>query len=391
MAKTNARLWAGVILGLLVVVAILVGTKAGQIGKMIAAGKSFAPPPEAVTASKAETTPWQAARTATATLVAVRGVTLGAELPGLVREISFESGSAVTRGQTLVRLDTSAEAAQLEAAKAQAALAELSLKRARELRAGGSNTPADLDAAEASARAAAAQVAALEATIAKKTIRAPFDGRISIRQVELGQVLPAGAPIASLQSVTPIHADFWLPQQALAEIAAGQKVHVHSDVFPGVTWEGSITTVNPEVDPATRNVRVRATVANADGRLRPGMFANVEVLSGSPKDILVVPATSVLYAPFGDSVYVLEKPPADPAAPAPAAKDAGPAKPSLVARQRFVRLGERRGDFVAVLEGLKPGEEIVSTGAFKLRNGAAVVVGESVTPAAQLAPRPSNK
>jgi len=376
--KTNARLWAGVILGLLAVVGVLVGTKAGQIGKMIGAGKSFKPPPEAVTAAKVEASPWQGARTATATLVAVRGVTLGAELPGLVREITFESGSAVKKGQALVRLDTSAEAAQLEAARAQAVLAGLSLKRAKELREGGSNTPADLDTAEATATAANAQVAALEATIAKKTIRAPFDGRISIRQVELGQVLPAGAPIASLQSVSPIHAEFWLPQQALADIAVGQKVHVHSDVFPGATWEGEITTVNPEVDAATRNVRMRATVENADGRLRPGMFATVEVLEGAPQATLVVPATSVLYAPFGDSVYVLEKP-----------AEAG--GEGLVARQRFVRLGERRGDFVAVLSGLKDGEQIVSTGAFKLRNGAAVVLGDVVTPEAQLAPKPSDK
>jgi len=376
--KTNARLWAGVILGLLAVVVVLVGTKAGQIGKMIGAGKSFSPPPETVTAAKVEASPWQGARTATGTLVAVRAVTLGAELPGLVREISFESGSTVKKGQPLVRLDTSAEAAQLEAARAQAVLAGLSLKRAKELREGGSNTPADLDAAEATAKAAEAQVAALEATIAKKTIRAPFDGRISIREVELGQVLPAGASIASLQSVSPIHAEFWLPQQALAGLAVGQKVHVHSDVFPGATWEGAITTVNPEVDVATRNVRVRATVENLDGRLRPGMFASVEVLEGAPKDTLMVPATSVLYAPFGDSVYVLEK-----------KGEAG--KEALTARQRFVRLGERRGDFVAVLDGLKAGEEIVSTGAFKLRNGAAVVVGESVTPDAELAPSPADK
>lgn len=376
--KTNARLWAGVILGLLAVVGVLVGTKAGQIGKMIGAGKSFSPPPESVTSAKVEASPWQGARAATATLVAVRGVTLGAELPGLVREITFESGSAVKKGQALVRLDTSAEAAQLEAARAQAVLAGLSLKRAKELREGGSNTPADLDAAEATATAANAQVAALEATIAKKTIRAPFDGRISIRQVELGQVLPAGAPIASLQSVSPIHAEFWLPQQALADLAAGQKVHVHSDVFPGATWEGEITTVNPEVDPATRNVRVRATVDNPDGRLKPGMFASVEVLAGAPRETLVVPATSVLYAPFGDSVYVLEKKVED-------------GKEKLLARQRFVRLGERRGDFVAVVSGLAAGEQIVSTGAFKLRNGAAVVLNDALAPDAQLAPRPVDK
>jgi membrane fusion protein (multidrug efflux system) len=376
--KTNARLWAGVILGLVVVLVVLVGTKAGQIGKMIGAGKSFAPPPETVTSAEVKAESWEAARTATATLVAERGVTLGAELPGLVREITFESGSVVHKGAPLVRLDTSAEVAQLEAARADATLARLDLDRARELRAGGSSTPAALDAAEARSKGAEAQVAALAAIIAKKTIRAPFDGRISIRQVELGQVLAAGAPIASLQTVTPIHAEFWLPQQVLADVKVGQKVHVHSDVFPDATWEGAITTVNPEVDVATRNVRMRATVKNEDGRLKPGMFAKVEVMSGAPKETLVVPATSVLYAPFGDSVYVLEK-----------KEENG--KSGLFARQRFVRLGERRGDVVAVVSGVNAGETLVSAGAFKLRNGAAVVIGEAPAPEGAPAPTPAGK
>ncbi len=376
--KTNARLWAAALLGLLVVVVVLVGTKAGQIGKMIGAGKSFTPPPESVTSAPVNAISWEATRSATATLVAVRGVTLASELPGLVREITFESGAAVRQGQALVRLDTSTEAAQLEGARADAALARLNLDRARELRAGGSNSPADLDAADARAKAAHSQVAALEATIAKKTIRAPFDGRISIRQVELGQVLPAGATIASLQSVTPIHAEFWLPQQALAEVAVGQKVRVVSDVFPGATWDGAITTVNPEVDVNTRNVRVRATLENPDGRLRPGMFARVEILSGAPRSTVVVPATSVLYAPFGDSVYVLEK-----------KTEAG--QETLRARQRFVRLGERRGDFVAVVSGLEAGETVVSSGAFKLRNGAAVVLNDALAPTAQDAPKPVDR
>jgi membrane fusion protein (multidrug efflux system) len=376
--KTHARLWAAVILGLLVVLVVLVGTKGAQIGKMIGAGKSFSPPPESVTSAKVSLQKWQGATSAVGTLVAVRGVTLGAELPGLVREITFESGATVRTGTPLVRLDTSAEEAQLAAARAEAALAKVTLDRVLEVRQAGSGTQAEQDAAEARAKAAAAQVAAVQATIAKKTIRAPFDGRISIRQVELGQILAAGAPIASLQSVTPIHAEFWLPQQALAGLAVGQKVHVHSDVFPGDTWEGQVTTVNPEVDPGTRNVRVRATVDNPDGRLRPGMFASVEVLSGEPKDTLVVPATSVLYAPFGDSVYVLEP-------------EAAGEKKGLFARQRFVRLGERRGDYVAVVSGLSANETIVSSGAFKLRNGAAVVVNDALAPRAELEPKPADR
>lgn len=376
--KSNARLWAIVVLGLLVVVVGLVGTRVTQIVAMISAGKAMKPPPESVAAAKVAAQPWQGSTSAVGTLVAVRGVTLGSELPGLVREITFESGSSVRKGAALVQLDTSAEEAQLAAAKADARLARVTLDRTREIRKEGSGTQAEMDAAQARADAAAAQVAALEAVIAKKTIRAPFDGRISIRQVELGQVLPAGSPIASLQSVTPIHAEFWLPQQAIAELRVGQKVEVRSDVFPGDVWKGELTTVNPEIDAATRNVRVRATLENPDGRLRPGMFANVQVLTGEPRDTIVIPSTSVLYAPFGDSVYVIEEKDED-------------GKKDLVARQRFVRLGERRGDFVAVSSGLKAGESIVSAGAFKLRNGMAVALATDAAPAPDIAPTPANK
>lgn len=374
---TKKKIWIGAVLCIVVLVAALAGVKAMQIGSMIKAGKAFVPPPEAVTSARVEASQWEASRSAIGTLVAVRGVTLGSELPGLVREITFESGSSVRKGQVLVRLDISAEEAQLSAAEADASLAKLNLERARTLRQGEANTQADLDAAQARARQTQATVANLEAVIAKKTIKAPFDGRISIRQVELGQVLQAGTPIASLQSVSPIHADFYLPQQALAEVKAGQRTRLRTDAFPGASWEGEVTVVNPEVDVATRNVRIRATFANGDGRLRPGMFANVEVLSREKRPALVIPATSVLFAPYGDSVFVIEE------------KKDDSGKASTVARQKFVRLGERRGDFVAVAEGLAAGETIVSSGAFKLRNGMAVVVNNALAPDAKLAPKPA--
>jgi membrane fusion protein (multidrug efflux system) len=373
---TKKKLWIGAVLGIVVLVAALAGVKAAQIGSMIKAGKSFVPPPESVTSAKVEASQWEASRSAIGTLVAVRGVTLGSELPGLLREITFESGSYVKKGQVLVKLDTSAEEAQLSASEADASLAKLNLDRAKSLREGGANTQADLDAATARAKQTQATVANLEAVIAKKTIRAPFDGRISIRQVELGQVLQAGTPIASLQSVSPIHADFYLPQQALAEVKAGQRARLRTDAFPGGSWEGEVTVVNPEVDVATRNVRFRATFTNGDGRLRPGMFANVEVLSPEKRPALLIPATSVLFAPYGDSVFVIEE------------KKDESGKTSAVARQKFVRLGERRGDFVAVAAGLSAGETIVSSGAFKLRNGMAVVVNNALAPDAKLAPRP---
>jgi membrane fusion protein (multidrug efflux system) len=373
------RQWIVFALGLVAVLAVLVGVKAGQIVTMVKAGESMVPPPEAVTSAKVEEAQWEATRSATASLIALQGVTLAAELPGTVRDISFEAGEDVRRGDVLVRLDTSAEEAQLAAAQADASLARVNLERARRLRQGEANSQADLDAAEARAKQADATVRNLQATIAKKTIRAPFDGRIGIRQVELGQVVSQGTPIASLQSVTPMRADFWLPQQALAEVRIGQRARLRTDTFPGASWDGEITTVNPEVDPATRNVRVRATFPNGDGRLRPGMFANVEVLSGDVRQVVTVPASAVLFAPYGDSVFAIEQG-KDPAG-----------NTTTVARQKFVRTGERRGDLVAVLEGLKPGETVVSTGAFKLRNGAAVTVNDALAPKAELAPTPTEQ
>lgn len=374
--RTNLRLWLGVVGGLVAVILLLGGIKAGQIVTMVRAGESFAPPPEAVTSAKVESVQWEQARSAMASLVAMRGVTLTAELPGAVREITFESGSSVRKGQVLVKLDTSTEEAQLQSALAEAALVKVNLERARTLRREESTAQADLDTAEARAKQAEAAVAALRATIAKKTIRAPFDGRISIRQVELGQVLAPGTPIASLQSVTPIYADLWLPQQAIANVRAGQKARLQTDTFPGQTWEGKVETINPEIDPATRNVKVRTTFPNTDGRLRPGMFAKVDVVAPEKRPAIVVPATSVLYAPYGDSVFVIEAPKAQGAPP--------------LARQKFVRLGERRGDFVAVVSGLSPGETVVSSGAFKLRNGMPVAVNNALAPSADEMPKPAD-
>jgi membrane fusion protein (multidrug efflux system) len=375
--KSNKRQWFVVVAGLVAVVVVLVGAKAGQIVAMVRAGESFAPPPEAVTSAQVEVTEWEPTTPAIGSLVAVRGVVLAAELPGTVREIAFESGAFVKRGALLVRFDTSAEEAQLAAAEASASLARLGLERARKLRQGEANAQADLDAADARAKEADATVANLRAVIAKKTLRAPFDGRIAIRQVELGQVVSPGSPIASLQSVSPIHADFWLPQQALARLQPGQPARVRTDTFPGEEWDGEITTVNPEVDPSTRNVRVRATLENRDGRLRPGMFVNVEIRSPEKRSVLTIPATAVIFAPYGDSVFAIEE------------KKDETGRTSAVARQKFVRTGERRGDLVAVISGLSPGETVVSSGAFKLRNGAAVAVNNALAPQAKLAPQPA--
>lgn len=377
--RSRRRIWILAIVGIVVVVLALVGIKALQIGTMINAGKSFVPPPESVASATAQATEWEEVREAVGTIVAVRSVTVGAELPGVIREIGFESGAYVKKGQLLVKLDTSTEDAQLQGALADAELAKANLDRAKNLRQGGANTPADLDAAQARAKQTEAAVANLRATIAKKTIRAPFDGRVAIRQVELGQAVSIGTPIASIQSVTPVYADFWLPQQALADVKVGERARITTETFPGATWDGQISTINPEVDPATRNVRVRATFGNADGRLRPGMFVNVQVLSSKKHRVVIAPATAILYAPYGDSVFLIES-----------KKDAN-GKETLVARQQFVRLGERRGDFVAITQGLEAGQRVVSAGAFKLKNGMTLVVNDNLAPGAQVAPKPTDQ
>ncbi len=373
---TKSKLWIAVVLGLLVVIGALAGVKAMQIGTMINAGKSFTVPPESVTSAKVELTDWRASRAAIGTLVAVHSVTLEAELSGKVTEIFFDSGVTVHRGQELVKLDSSVEQAQLASARADDVLAQQTLTRAKALREHGSNTPADLEAAQARAASTQAQIAQLQATIAKKTVRAPFDGRIGIRQVDLGEIVGPSTPLASLQSVSPIYAEFWLPEQTLGELKLGMDVALHSDAYPGQSWSGKITTINPEIDVATRNVKVRASVPNLDGQLKPGMFANVEVLSPDKRAALIIPATSVLYAPFGDSVFaVVEK-----------KDDAG--KTTLTAQQKFIRLGERRGDFIAVESGLKEGETIVSSGVFKLRNGSSLALKNDLAPDAQVRPNP---
>src|SRR5437667_4630541 len=248
--SNRRRVWIVAVAALVAVVLILVGIKAAQIRSMINAGKSFAPPPESVTSAKVEASQWESSRSAVGTLVAVRAVTVASEVPGTVRELGFDSGAFVRRGDVMVKLDTTTEEAQLASAEAEAALAKSNLGRTRTLRGQNAATPADLDAAEARFNQSSANVAVLRATIAKKTIHAPFDGRVAIRQVELGQVLSPGTAIASLQSIHPIHADFWLPQQVLADLRVGMQTRLHTDVFPDQTWTGLVTTVNPEVDPA---------------------------------------------------------------------------------------------------------------------------------------------
>jgi membrane fusion protein (multidrug efflux system) len=389
--KSKTRVWMVAVIGIAVVVVSLVGIKVGQIRAMIQAGQSFVPPPESVTSAQVQSSEWQSRRSAIGTLVAVHDAVLGAELPGLIREVAFGSGTSVKRGAVMVKLDTTNEEAQLASAKADMELALATLERAKILRKAEANTPVDLEVAQARAKQAQAMVASISATIFKKTIRAPFDGRVAIKQVERGQVVAPGTPIATLQSVDPIYAEFSLPQQALADLKTGQAATMRIDSFPGKSWRGTISAVNSHVDAATRNIRVRATFPNKDGVLRPGLFASVEVSTADQRQVLVIPSTAVVYAPYGDTVFVLTTPKDEAAAGAKSeGKASEPAKDTLEAQPRFVRLGERRGDLVAIVSGLEAGERVVSNGAFKLRKGARVVLNDALAPPVEADPKPAD-
>jgi membrane fusion protein (multidrug efflux system) len=363
--------------GLLVLVVILVGIRALQIRKMMTT--PFMMPPDTVTTAQAHEDVWAPALKAVGSLAAVQGTTLSNELAGTVTKIAFESGAQVKKGDLLVQLDASAEEAQLASARAAAELAAINLQRAQELRTQNSNSQSDLDSADAQAKQAEASVANLESAVAKKTITAPFDGRIGIRTVNLGQYLPAGTAIVSLQSLDPIYADFSLPQQQLVDLVPGLTVHVASDAVPGQIIDGKITAIDPQVDNATRNVEVQATLDNHDEKLRPGMFADVAVELPAKDKVLIIPATAVLATPYGDSVFVVDE-----------AKDPTTGQDSKVLRQQFVQLGVTRGDFVAVVSGLKPDETVVTSGVFKLRNKESVIVDNTLAPNAQLVPKPSD-
>ena len=367
------------VVGVTLIVGGIIYTKLGQFDAMIEAGASMVMPAETVTAAEARVERWEQSLTATGTLAPVQGVTIGVEAPGRVARIEFESGKRVEAGDLLVQLDAATENAQLAAAEATAALARANLARAREMRERKMVSPADIDTADALAKEAAAEVQSVRAALARKTIRAPFTGRLGLRQVNLGQILRDGDPVVSLQALDPIHVDFSMPQQHLPLLGTDLPVRLTTDAAPGEIFMGAITAVSPEIDPVTRNVRVQALVPNPDEKLRGGMFVNVEVVLPQAREVLSIPATSVLYAPYGDSVFVVEE----------HGNDAS-GEIERVLRQQFVRLGSARGDFVAVVDGLKAGETVVSSGVFKLRSGMAVVIDNTLAPEARLDPKPGD-
>jgi membrane fusion protein (multidrug efflux system) len=360
------------------IVAALGGIKFFQVRKAMAEHASFAPPPEAVTSLIAKEEEWIPSLKAVGSTAAVQGVTVSTDEPGIVQKINFESGQTVKQGDLLVQLEVSQEQAQLRSAEAQMRLSGANLLRQQNLLKSRVSSQADYDSVQAQYDQAVAKVEEVKALINKKTIRAPFSGVLGIRAVNLGQYLQSGAQVAPLQSLDPIYVNFWLPQQNLGQIAAGQAVRVEADGLPNVTFDGMINAVDAVVDEATRNVRVQATLSNRNGLLRPGMFVNSQVPLASKASHVVLPATAIQFAPYGDMVYIVEE------------MKAPDGKTYRGVRQQVVKVGESRGDRVAILSGVKPGEEVVTSGVFKLRPGVHVQVNNSIQPANSESPIPED-
>jgi len=361
----------------IVFIVIIAGFKFFQIKSAMAQQGSFQPPPEAVTTVVTKQEMWDSTINGIGTVIAVNGVTVSADMPGLVEQINFQSGQRVNRGDVLVRLDTKQERAQLAAAEAQKELTRVDLQRMSGLLPQGVVPQSAYDQTAAQFKQAEARVGEMRATIERKTIRAPFAGTLGLRQINLGQYLAGGTPIVSLQSLQPVYVDFSVPQQQIGLVMAGAPVQVTSDAIGGSVM-GKVSAVDSVIDEATRNARVQALFDNHDLKLKPGMFVEAQLARGVSSAVITLPASAISYAPFGDSVFIVED-------------VTGPnGKKYRGVRQQFVKLGAARGDQVAILTGVKPGEEVVTSGVFKLRPGAAVQVNNTVQPANSSAARPED-
>jgi membrane fusion protein (multidrug efflux system) len=378
MKPTTKSVWK-VIGALVLVFVIIAGIKVMQIVTLVSAGKKMVPPPTTVTSAEVQKGDWQPMLSAVGSISPVQGAMISAELAGTVAEIDFESGKVVKKGDVLLKLDASAEEAQMRSAEADAELAKKDFERAQDLAARKVISAAERDAAQSKFTQKKAAVENMQSIIDKKQIRAPFDGVAGIRAVNPGQMVKVGDALVSLQGLDQVFVDFSLPQQQLAEVKPDLPVKVTTDAIPNREFEGKLTAVNSSIDAATRNVSLQATLENGDHALRAGMFARVKVLLPQKNETLFVPSTAVSYAPYGNSVFVIEK-----------KTDEKTKKENLVLRQAFIRTGETRGDFVAVTDGVKVNELVVSTGVFKLRNGMNVVVDNKLAPKAEFAPKPSD-
>lgn len=342
-----------------------------MMNKAMAAQK---PPPAVVATTEARETTWQPSLQAVGTFMPTQGIIVSAQLDGVVTKIAFEPGALVKEGDLLLQQDISTEVAQLANAEAAAELARLTLERAKQLRSQQTNSASELDVAQATFHQARANVATIQAAIDKKTIRAPFAGRLGIRQANLGQFLRSGAAIVPLQAFDPIYFNFALPQQNAAQVARGQAVSITVDAFPGQVFSGTINAINPGVDEATRTLELQATLRNEDGRLQPGMFGAASVQLGTTERIVTVPLAAIVYNPYGNAVYLVEN----------AGADRG-----LTVRQQFVQTGATRGNQVAILKGVAAGATVVTAGQLKLRNGSSIVVNNTIQPDDGPAARPA--
>jgi membrane fusion protein (multidrug efflux system) len=368
-----------VMLGVVVIVLTTLGfVKFRQIQAAVQASAGFQPPPEAVTSIIAQQQQWPATTNVIGTMEAVHGVLVSADLPGTVDRINFESGQSVHAGDVLVDLDTRQERAQLAALEAQRDLASANYKRMKQLVDEGVISRMEYDSATAQQKQTDANVAETRATIERKTIRAPFSGVLGIRKVNLGQYLAAGNPIVELQSLNPIYVDFGVPQQTAGQVRVGSNLQVTSEDLAGRMFTGRVTALDSVVDETTRNLQVQATLPNPKGELKPGMFVQVELKLGASREAITLPASAISYAPYGDSVFIIT--------------DLTDQKGQtyLGVRQQFVKVEGSRGDQVAVISGVNPGDEVVTSGVFKLRNGAAVQVNNKVQPENNPAPKPQD-
>ena len=378
--KLNMRTKRGAVVatigGVLALVVLLAGIKAMQIGKMMRSPQMM--PATTVTSAEVKEEDWAPTLSSVGSVSAVQGAVISAELAGIVSEISFENGAEAKKGDMLMKLDTSQEEALLRSAAAEAQLARTDLERSRDLAMKKVVSSAELDSAQSKFTRLNAVVDQMRSNIAKKTVIAPFDGQLGIRQVNVGQMINAGQQVIALTSLDSVYVDFALPEQHLSKLTKDLEVRVRVDALPGREFKGKLTAINSMLDPVTRNVPLQATLENTDHALHPGMFAKVDVVLPVKESVLAIPATAISYAPYGDSVFVIEK-----------KKDAKSGRESQVLRQQFVRTGETRGDFVTVTNGLKAGEVIVSSGVFKLRNGMEVTINNQLAPKPEISPSPA--
>jgi membrane fusion protein (multidrug efflux system) len=361
--------------GILGIVLLIGGMKGAQVYAMIESGKSFVPPPESISTFTVETQTWPNVFSALGTVEADEGVIISAQVAGKVQRIAFTSGAQVEAGTILIEQESGNEQAQLRAATARLKLALSSFERIEQLREKNSASQSELDTAFQQKESAQADVEDLKATLAKKIVRAPFSGRLGIRQVDLGKDLLVGAPIVSLQATNRVRVNFSVPQHWLVKMNKGQDVEVRVGDGSNHVVNGLITAIGAEINTATRNAVVQSSLENAGHQLIPGMAVETRVTLTDPLTVLAVPGTAILHAPFGDTVFIIEK---------------DGESSQLKARQQFVRLGKSLGDFIEIVDGLKPGDVVASAGGFKLYNGQSVIVSESPSPSYSLSPTPED-